>query len=248
MALNDILSIVSNIAKDQASSIFIVGGIPRDKVLNKLENIEDIDLTTGDSKTHYVAKEAGIKLPNASYKLLDDGHAQVFVDNLKLDFSSNFNIPNVKSMLVKAGIKNPTDMQAELYSRDFTCNALLMTLDLKKILDPTGLGLKDIKSKTLRTCLPAAITLGYDNKRIVRIIYLACKLGFEVDQEIIDWVRRHPDTMSKPSQQYTSKKLLKAIKYDKSKTVKLLDAMGLWKYIPTLKELNLDVINNLERI
>ncbi|MES1987437.1 MAG: helix-turn-helix transcriptional regulator, partial [Pseudomonadota bacterium] len=47
-----------------------------------------------------------------------------------------------------------------------------------------------IKSKTLRTCLPAAITLGYDNKRVVRILYMAAKLDFSVDQEIIDWVKQ----------------------------------------------------------
>jgi tRNA nucleotidyltransferase/poly(A) polymerase len=250
MDLKEILSTISNIAEQQGTTAFICGGVPRDKVLNKPNSIEDIDITTGDNKVHYLAKEVSIKLkgPTTSYKLLDDGHAQVFVDKLKLDFSSNFNIPKVKPLLIKAGLKNPTDMQAELYSRDFTCNALLMSLDLKTITDPTGLSLQDIKAKTLRTCLPASITLGYDNKRIVRVLYLSSKLGFSVDKEIVNWIKKNPQLIKNCSTQYLTKKLLKAISYDKSNTVKLLDEMGLWKYIPPLKEFGTDLTKNPGRI
>lgn len=250
MILSEILNIVDNISKDIGTTTFITGGAPRDKILNKSNNIEDIDLTTGDDKIHYVAKEVSIKLrsTNMNYKVLDDGHAQITMGGFKLDFSSNFNIPGVKKMLEKSGLKNPTDMQAELYSRDFTCNALLMSLDLKKIEDPMGLSLQDIKAKKLRTCLPAAITLGYDNKRVVRVLYMAAKLDFTVDQEIIDWVKKNPNTIKNCTQQYLIKKLAKSIKYNKEKTVQLLDQMGLWQSIPPVKELEKYIINSPERI
>ena len=239
MNLPEILTIVSKIAKDMNSLCYITGGTPRDKVMGKLSNIDDIDLTSGDKNIHYIAKEASIKLKseNMSYKVLDDGHAQITIGDFKLDFSSNFNIPNIKNILDKAGLKGSSEMQQELYSRDFTCNTLLMTLDLKQILDPTGLALKDIKDKKLRTCLPAAITLGYDNKRVVRILYMAAKLGFDVDEEIIEWVKENPQTISNCTQAYLIKKLGKAISYNKNTTVSLLDKMGLWKYIPPMKEL-----------
>lgn len=250
MILSEILKIIDVISANIGATCRIVGGAPRDKMLNRSDNIEDIDLTTGDDKIHFVAKEASIKLksPNMNYKVLDDGHAQITIGGFKLDFSSNFNIPNVRPMLVKSGLKNPTNMQAELYSRDFTCNALLMTLDLKKIEDPLGLSLQDIKAKKLRTCLPAAITLGYDNKRVVRILYMAAKLDFTVDTEIIDWVKAHPDSIKNCTQQYLIKKLAKSIKYNKEKTVSLLDQMNLWKSIPPIKELEKYIIGSPERI
>src|SRR6266705_784259 len=117
MNLPEILKILSDIAIDVNSNIFICGGSPRDKVMNIPNQIEDIDLTSGDDKIHYIAKEASIKLksPNTSYKVLDDGHAQITIGSFKLDFSSNFNIPNIKSILNKAGLKGATDMQTELY-------------------------------------------------------------------------------------------------------------------------------------
>ncbi len=250
MILSEIIKIIDDISKNIGTKTVITGGTPRDKVLNKSSNIEDIDLTTGDDKIHFVAKEASIKLqsPNMNYKVLDDGHAQITIGGFKLDFSSNFNIPNVRQMLEKSGLKNPDNMLAELYSRDFTCNALLMTLDLKKIEDPMGLGLQDIKAKKLRTCLPAAVTLGYDNKRVVRVLYMAAKLDFTVDEEIIDWVKKNPDTIKNCTQQYLIKKLAKSIKYNKEKTVQLLDQMGLWKSIPPVKELEKYMINSPERI
>jgi poly(A) polymerase len=250
MNLPEILKILSDIAVDTESNCFIVGGSPRDKVMNKPEQIDDIDLTSGDEKIHYIAKEASIKLKdlNGSYKVLDDGHAQITIGKFKLDFSSNFNIPNIKQILNKAGLKGATDMQCELYSRDFTCNTLLMTLDLKQILDPTGLALKDIKSKTLRTCLPAAITLGYDNKRVVRILYMAAKLNFTVDPEIIDWVKEHPESIANCSPNYLIKKLAKSIEYNKDITVDLLNKMNLWKSIPPMKELQSLMVKNPEKI
>ena len=54
-------------------------------------------------------------------------------------------------MLQESGIKEISAMHEELYSRDFTCNTVLMSLDLKRILDPTGLAINDIQSKIIKT-------------------------------------------------------------------------------------------------
>ena len=45
------------------------------------------------------------------------------------------------------GVKNHSAIMREVYSRDFTCNALLMNFELQKITDPTGNGISDIKNK-----------------------------------------------------------------------------------------------------
>ncbi len=250
MNLIQILTKINGIASDnKLSTVWIVGGLARDKVMGRAEKLEDVDLTTGDDNIHYVAKEASIVFrgPNTDYKILDDGHAQLIIDGLKTDFSSNFNIPGVKNMLIKAGLKNPTSMQLELYSRDFTCNALLMSLDLKKIIDPTGLGTQDIKKKLLRTCLPAAITLGYDNKRVARILYLAAKLGFNVDEEIIEWVKENPESLTRGSTaQYVTKKIKAACEHDLKKTVDLISKMNLWEYVPVIDELSPYMVGGLK--
>lgn len=250
MKLSQLLSLIEKIADDKGiSAPYIVGGVPRDKVMGKLFELSDIDLTTGDEGIKYLAKELAIKLgANANYQVMPDGHARITIGTLKLDFSSNFRAPNIETILKGMGIKNPSEIQQELYSRDFTCNTLLMSLNLKEIQDPTGLAVGDIKKRILKTCLKPEITLGIDNRRVVRIIYLSAKLQFEVDPEIIAWVKDNPESIANVRPQYLIKKLTKALKYDKEKTVSLLDQMGLWPHIPPLKELLPYMTGNIKRI
>jgi tRNA nucleotidyltransferase/poly(A) polymerase len=233
MNLKDILNTITSISKSiGASEPYICGGLPRDKVMNRDVVIDDIDITNGDSSIKDIANAVALnfKSNNSVFKKLPGSHSQLFV---KFDFSTNYIQPGVKEMLEKAGMKQPTPMQQELYSRDFTCNALLMTMDLKKVIDPTGLGFSDIKEKVLRTCLPAQITLGYDNKRVDRIIYMAAKLGFKVDDEIIKWVKNNPQSLlANGNVNYVSKKINKALDYNDKITIKLIGDMGLWPYIP----------------
>ncbi|HVI40985.1 MAG TPA: hypothetical protein VM577_10015 [Anaerovoracaceae bacterium] len=251
MRLSQLLAAIDKVADDKGiSTPYVCGGVPRDRVLKRTNDINDIDLTTGDQGIHYLAKEIAIKFRsnNTSYFVMPDGHARVMLGGLKLDFSSNFRIPGINEILKDKGIADPTEMQMELYSRDFTCNALLMTMDMKQILDPTGLGVKDIQAGIIKTCLDPKITLGFDNKRVARVIYLAAKLGFKVDQEVADWIKENPASIANARPQYLAKKLAKAISYNKERTVALLDEMKLWPYVPPMKSLTPYMIGNIKRL
>src|SRR5271157_6037180 len=163
MKLRDLLQEMKRVQEQiGASQPYICGGTPRDKHMGKLQNIADLDITTGDKTVDYLSQEFAIDLRkryNVTRKTMEDGHSTLFVGSLKLDFSSNFNAPNIDQILLKMGIAKPTDMQREMFSRDFTCNAFLMTLDIKNIVDPTKRGFADIKERKIKTCLSPEITL-----------------------------------------------------------------------------------------
>lgn len=222
------------------SKPMIVGGIPRDKMLGKLTEISDVDITTGDDTVHYLAKEINIKLSRImkiQYKKGFDGHSSILLGNLKLDFSSNFNVLHIEQYLKNKGIPNPSPMQKELYSRDFTINTLLMDLNLKTIHDPIKQGIADIKSKIIRTCLSPEITLKEHN-RIIRVIYLAAKLNFEVAPEIILFVQKNQNLIdSTTSEKSLVEKLSKAMSYNSNKTLELLKEMNLNKYVSIAEKL-----------
>jgi tRNA nucleotidyltransferase/poly(A) polymerase len=233
MTLRELLKLIAQIAKENdLSEPFIVGGTPRDKLLNRLDKLVDLDVSTGDSGSKSLGKELSVRI-NAPYKLMDDGHSQVMLGNFKVDFSSNFISPGVDDMLKKAGLENPSDMQLEQYSRDFTCNSLLLSLDLKTIKDPLGSGVRDINRKVLRTCLPASVTLGYKNERIVRVIYMAAKLGFKIDREIEKWIKTHPNAISNVDDRYIVGKLNKAFEADEQRTTQLMNEFNLWPHVPS---------------
>ena len=218
-----------------ASNPFICGGVPRDKYMGRLENISDLDITTGDKTVDYLSQELAEDLRkdyNITRKPMPDGHSTIFIGNLKMDFSSNFNTTDIENILKKMGINKPSEMQKEMYSRDFTCNSLLIDTDLKKIIDITKRGLKDIKEKKIRTCLNPAITLSSNRNRVIRSIYLACKLGFDLDNSIITYVQKNPDSVKISTEKSMTEKLNEAFDRDADRASNLLTKMGLWSFIP----------------
>lgn len=251
MRLSELLKTIDNVGKKNGlSEVFVCGGVCRDRVMGRNNDLNDVDLTTGDQGIHFLSKECYLVLRSPQTQLLNmpDGHARILLGDFKLDFSSNWKVPEIEDILKKMGKENPTEMEKEVFSRDFTCNALLMTMDMKVISDPTSRGINDIKAKKITTCLAPDITLGLDNKRVARIIYLAAKLNFTVDENILQWVRKHPETIKNCRPQYLAKKLTKAMKYNSEVTVKLLDTLQLWPFVPPIPELMPFMSGNIKRI
>jgi len=240
MKLRELLLAIDKIAEDKGfSKPYIVGGLTRDKLMGREDDINDVDITTGDETIYYLARHVSnaITGPNITFTVMDDGHSKIKISGFKIDFSSNFNLPHIEDYLVKYGITNPTSMERELYSRDFTCNTSLMTLDLKEIIDPTGLAIEDIKDKIIKTCLSPTLTLGYDNKRIVRAIYLAGKLGFDIDSKSKDWIKRHPQLIANSGADYIEKKFLKGMRYNPEIIISLINELGVGPYLPLMPEI-----------
>ena len=238
VSIRQILDSLDEVAKaNKVSQPYIVGGVPRDKYLGRAEQFNDIDITTGDDTVHTLARTFASKFNVQDFKTFNDGHSQLSVDGFKIDFSSNYRAPGIENDMKNVGISLPNNMLAELMSRDFTCNTLLLSVDLKTIKDPTGLAIPDLNKKLIRTCLAPARTLTNDTKRVVRILYLAAKLDFNVDEEIIDWVHSHPETIAQVKPKYLSNKLQESLNLNKEKTIQLLDRMRLWPYVPMLEDL-----------
>lgn len=233
MLVSEILSLISEAAKESGTSTpFIVGGMPRDKMLENLNEVQDIDITTGDESIYKLVNAVHKKLPETvSIKTFPDSHAQIVVDSIKIDFSSNFVAVQVPELLKKAKIA-ASSMIVELLSRDFTCNSLLMELDLKTIKDPIGMAINDIKARILKTPIEPSYTLSNDPKRIVRIIYLSTKLDFDVEPQIIDFVSKNPELIKSVKPKYISDKLSYSMSRNEERTVELINKMKLWPHIP----------------
>ena len=240
MKLRELLAEMKRVQEKIGSSKpYICGGTPRDKYMGKLENIADLDITTGDKTVDYLSQEFYLefrKRYNVTRKTMEDGHSSIFIGSLKVDFSSNFMAHNIDYYLNQKGIEEPTNMQREMYSRDFTCNSLLLDLDLKKIHDPTGQGFVDIKARKVKTCLPASVTLTSNRNRVVRAIYLATKLDFDLDNDIIEYVRKNPQTVKISTEKTMTDKLNEAFTRDPDKAARLITQMGLWNYIPVTEK------------
>lgn len=251
MKLRELLQQMKSVQeKIQTSESFICGGTPRDKFLGRLDNIADIDITTGDKSVDYLSQELALELQkryNITRKTMEDGHSSIFIGNLKIDFSSNFNVQNIDNLLNNIGISKPTDMQKEMYSRDFTCNSLLLTIDLKNIIDPTNMGFRDIKDRKIKTCLSPNITLTSNRNRVVRAIYLSCKLGFDIDDTIIAFVKANPNSIKISTEKSLVEKLNQAFEKDSDRASYFITKMGLWNYIPITEKMHPYYLKHIKR-
>lgn len=242
MSLKTLLKLLYDISiKEGTSQPLIVGGLVRDRVLGNLQkSFNDIDITTGDATVFALAKEFSMSLRKQMpivTKQAADGHVSLYLKDFKMDFSSNFRTPNIDRILQIKGIKNPSEIEKELYSRDFYCNTLLMSLDFKRIKDMTGEGINDLNNKIIRTCLTPELTFKYNTNRIIRVVYLSAKLGFNVEPNIIEWVKNNPEYIMKSENSYLSKNIDKSLSIDADRTVYLIDKMDMWKYIPITEKL-----------
>ncbi len=209
----------------------ICGGAVREKVMGTLTKLSDIDITNGEPSIKNLAREVELELSkkfSVKSRTMDDGHTSLFLGGLKLDFSSNFILPDIDNELSKMGVKKHSAIMREVYSRDFTCNSLLMNFELKKITDPTGRGINDIKNKIIRTCMSPDITLKYNLNRIIRVVYLASKLDFTIDPEIVEFIKNNKDLIGHIDPGYLSKTLNKAIGHSADRTAATLDTLDLW--------------------
>jgi len=210
----------------------MVGGVPRDYSM-KLGPIKttDIDLTTNTPDSLRLGILLADKL-NSSFKIFDDSHITLYLNNYSIDFSSNFKSDDVIKELNKIGIND--ESLYEVYSRDFSINTLHQDLITKEIFDLTGDALKDISDKIIKTPVDASITLSDDPRRIFRAIYFASKYNFSIDNSIIDYVLNNNDLIYSDSisDPFISAKISKAMLSNSSLTIKYLKDMNILSRVP----------------
>lgn len=228
MALKEILNMISETAmENKFPKPYLVGGFPRDVFMKKIKDISDIDITCGNDKSRDLAVEFVKKISDFNFMSFNDGHVRITYKKMSIDFSNNFKIPNIREILKKSGMKVVPSLYEELYSRDFTINTLLIPMDLSNIIDITGLAMDDIKNRKIDTCLSPRITLLYDPKRIIRVVYLCSKLKFYPSDRIIEWIKVNKEVVENVKRGYIKSKIGKSLKIDSQYTIKVLKLLDL---------------------
>jgi tRNA nucleotidyltransferase/poly(A) polymerase len=187
------------ILKSCSSEVMLVGGCVRDYLTNlyhkEIHQIKDFDIVCNGN-----------------------------LDDIKEAFASNNWQVNEagKNFLVMIVSKNEQQFEIALYRkdgtytdgrrpdstsigtifddanrRDFTVNALYYDIVNDKIIDPTGLGLEDIKSKKLRFVGKAKDRISEDKLRIMRAYRFSISKGFKMDDKTHSVCRQYFEDMIK---------------------------------------------------
>jgi poly(A) polymerase len=118
--------------------------------------------------------------------------------------------------------------------RDFTINA--MAFDLEKnnfgnLIDPFN-GMSDIREKIIRTPLDPDITFSDDPLRMMRAIRFACQLGFAINSDCFEAIKRNAERITIVSAERISDELNLIIQTDvPSAGLEMLEKTGLLQII-----------------
>jgi len=244
--INNDLGQIINVSKDLKMKVYVVGGFPRDIVAGiGITDETDLDLTEKNGNAFdlafFVAAKYNLKEPKI-YEA--SGTALVVMPSKRMvEFHNAFhNVPHIIDQLYSINVE-PTPINKDVYSRDFTINTLLFDPDNGKILDLTGMGIKDIREKLLRTPLPARKVISHDPRRILRGVRFAIQFGLKYDDdyekeihnfipELIDFMVKHPNS------KMVERTIAKSFQIDPEKSYDEFSRLGLMDYAPKSKELD----------
>ena len=182
----EVLNLV-HLIKDAASpagGLYLVGGAVRDALLGRKSH--DLDFVMAEDPTE-IARRVARRLGVGFFVLDDSRHtARVMYRNSDGELSPIDFVQFTGETL-----------DADLGNRDFTINAIALSVDdLNTIIDPLG-GRSDLESRLLRPCSDHA--LKDDPVRVLRAIRLSHQLGFFYAPELPEMMQTAAVNLSQSS-------------------------------------------------
>ncbi len=239
--------IVSHVAEETGTPVYIIGGYVRDLILGRpSKDIDFVTLGSGIDMARNVARRLNPKIKVNVFK--NFGTAQFLYQGIDIEFVGARKESYQRDSR-KPVVEDGT-LEEDQNRRDFTINALAIGLNKSNfgdLLDPFN-GISDMGSKIIRTPLNPDITFDDDPLRMMRAIRFATQLKFTIETSTIEAIARNKERIQIVSYERISDELNKIMMAEKpSIGFKLLDKTGLLSIIfPELAKLKgVDVVNGI---
>jgi len=195
--LHPVLKEIASLFNSNGKEIYLVGGAVRDMLRGR--KIHDWDLATNahpEEVTEIVRRAKGKVIPTG----IKHGTVTVFFKNKNAEITT-FRLESEYSDGRRPDkIKYADAIEEDLSRRDFTMNAIALSLPKGEIIDPFG-GEKDIKKKIIRCVGNAQERFNEDGLRPLRAVRFASQLGFKIEQNTQDAVAGALRVCAKVSQE-----------------------------------------------
>ena len=189
---NPVLKMVGETADQLDLECYVIGGWVRDLILHRpSDDIDIVVVGSGITLAEAVAKKIGKKAHLSVFKTY--GTAQVKRGDLELEFVGarrESYTRDSRNPIVEDGT-----LEEDQNRRDFTINAMAICLNKShygELLDPFD-GIGDLARCLIRTPLNPDITFSDDPLRMMRAIRFATQLGFNLDGETFDAIKRNKE-------------------------------------------------------
>ena len=226
-----ILKKIGEVANSKEKEVYVVGGVVRDLLLDRpLKEIDLMVVGDGIEFANTLAKEMGVK-KIISFPKFSTAHIPFKPVPIEVAAAreETYNINSRKPQKVIY-----TDLNGDLIRRDFTINAMAMSLtpdSFGELHDPHN-GVKDLLAKQLITPLDPDDTFSEDPIRMMRAAYFASGLGLEIDKKCFKSMKRQADRINIVSQERITTEFTKILSTPKpSVGLIILQEVGLMKHI-----------------
>ena len=229
---NPIFDVISKSAENLKVDSYVIGGFVRDFLLDRIQK-KDIDIVcVGDGIA--LAKEVSKHLPDQPKVQIFKTYGTAmlkyqdcdieFVGARKESYTEDSRNPAV----------NPGTLEDDQNRRDFTINALALSLNSETygdLLDPFN-GIEDLKNKSIRTPLDPKITYSDDPLRMLRAIRFASQLHFTIEANSLKAIAENAQRIDIITEERIVVELHKILESEKpSVGFLLLEKTGLLKRI-----------------
>ncbi len=168
--------------------VYLVGGAVRDWVHQHYGGRKQPEgkTSTGKLDLDLVVLDHAIEQGSRLAKMLGGGF-------VVLDADREIARIVLKSTTIDIAKQMGPTVETDLYSRDFTCNAIALELHTDTWLDPLN-GIHDITAQTIRMIHPD--NLSADPLRLLRAYRQAAQLGFSLDPVTREAIRQRTDLLT----------------------------------------------------
>ncbi|MBQ1938846.1 MAG: HD domain-containing protein [Alistipes sp.] len=186
---NPIFRLISRLAEEQGVEAYVVGGYVRDYYLRRPSTDVDVVVVgSGVKLAEALGKELKTKVSifktyGTAMLRTRDGVEVEFVGARKESYT-----PESRNPHVEAGT-----LEDDQLRRDFTINALAWSLRADRfgeLVDPFG-GMEDMEDCLIRTPCDPDVTFSDDPLRMMRAVRFASQLGFMIEDETFEAIRRN---------------------------------------------------------
>ena len=222
---------ISEVADEQGVECYVVGGYVRDLFLERPS--QDIDVVTVGSGIALAKALAGRLGRGARLSVFSNfGTAQVKFRGMEVEFvgarKESYSHDSRKPVVEDGTLEDDQNR------RDFTINALAVCLNRERfgeLVDPFD-GVWDMEDRLIRTPLDPDITFSDDPLRMMRAVRFAAQLGFTIEEETFDAIRRNAPRIGIVSRERIAAELNKIVLSPvPSIGFELLEATGLLERI-----------------
>lgn len=215
--------------------VFAVGGCCRDEVIGR--DINDVDLAVN-------LRDGGVRFAQWLYDNGLSAARPVFFERygtamLQLKAFPDYEIEIVQTRKGNYTTDNASDpgsifgtIEDDGLRRDFTVNSLFFDITKRELIDATGMGLKDIAARKLRTPMSPEMTFYDDPVRILRCIRMASAWNWHIDSATLKAMKEGREGLRdiKPERRRAElEKML--LSPDPVRAMKLVRQVGVMKFL-----------------